>query len=200
MSDGECCYSIVPITAPAIEPLELDELKEHLRKTDNDEDAYLLGLIRKATRYWEGKLSRRLIQQTMDVYYDFTPMGARLELPVAPVSSVTYVKSYSIDDTLVTMDAATYAVDLYATPQRLILRAGQAWPSGLRDYNAMVVRLVVGYGTTAGSVPSQIRGGLMWTVAHWYENREPLAETVGERSQVPLALSAMMDPYRVIWM
>jgi uncharacterized phiE125 gp8 family phage protein len=65
-----------------------------------------------------------------------------------------------------------YDVDLVSEPARITLKAGQNWPTTYQGPNAVRVRYVAGYGTTAAAVPQPIRNWMLLHVAHFYRNRE----------------------------
>ena len=83
--------ALVLNTAPAVEPLTLDQAKEHLRVTDGADDAKISRLISAARRHVEGFLGRRLINQTWDLNCFDWPAGDVFHLPYPPLSSVTSI-------------------------------------------------------------------------------------------------------------
>jgi len=57
-------------TPPAIEPVTLEELKDHLRIDSADEDAVLTGLLAAAREWCEGFQNRAYITQTLQLWLD----------------------------------------------------------------------------------------------------------------------------------
>ena len=86
-------------TPPAIEPVTLEELKDHLRVDSVDEDALLTGLLAAAREWCEGFQNRAYITQTLQLWLDEWPAGNAIVLPRPPLQSVASVKYYGTDDT-----------------------------------------------------------------------------------------------------
>jgi hypothetical protein len=79
-------------TAPAIEPLSLDEAKLHLRIDSDDEDTYITSLIKAARCYAEQVLaSRSFITQTWELWLDAFPDKDFIELPMPPLQAAPSV-------------------------------------------------------------------------------------------------------------
>jgi uncharacterized phiE125 gp8 family phage protein len=53
----------------------------------------------------------------------------------------------------------------------------------------------VGFGTTAASVPEDIRTALLMLAAHWYENRLPVSADGLE--DVPMHLQSLIEMHRL---
>ncbi len=143
-------YSLTLVTPPAAEPVSVASLKTVLGITDTDQDARLTELITRARVLWESYSARKLLTQTWDLWLDGWPDGEYIEVPAAPLQSVTYVRYYGSDDTEYTMDPADYSArTVSGFRPRIWLKYGKSWPSAtLRDYDAVVARLVLGYGSS----------------------------------------------------
>lgn len=160
------------ITAPATEPLVVEEVRNHLRVDDNDEDLLIEGLITAVRENVEAYLRRPLITQTWDLYLDSWPASSRIKLPLPPLQSVTHVKYTDIDDVEETLSSDDYHVDTVSTPGEIVLRYGESWPTAtLRTSNPIVVRFVCGYGD-ASDVPQSIKQAMLLIIGHHFENRE----------------------------
>lgn len=146
-------------SAPAIEPLTLDELKTRLRITTCHFDAELTDLLKSARTTVENETYRRLITQTVEMHIqDFPVTYGDIEIRMAPVQSITHVKYYDQDDTLTTVDSSTYYADLTSVPPRIVLKESEHWPiTEQARPNKVVVTMVAGYGATAASVPPAAR-------------------------------------------
>jgi uncharacterized phiE125 gp8 family phage protein len=95
-----------------------------------------------------------------------------IELPYAPLQSVTSVKTYDIDDTATTITVDdVFIVDTDAQPGRLILRTGQPWPVDTRRGVRVEIVYVAGYGDDPEDVPAEFRQGMLQHVAWMHENR-----------------------------
>jgi uncharacterized phiE125 gp8 family phage protein len=179
----------VIVSPPASEPITLADAKAWARiddDVDDIEDAKINGLILAARSWTENFLNRALITQTWDVYGD--EFADPLEMPLAPMQSVTWVKYLDTDGALQTLSADTYDVDTVSFAGAVRLAYGQAWPSIQPVANAVRVRIVAGYGGP-DDVPEPIRLALRMLVAHWYD-------TPG--GEPPSAVGSLLWPYRVM--
>ena len=178
----------VLITPPATEPVTLAETKAHLRVEHSADDAVITTLISAARQWAEVYLRRALITQTWQLSLNSLP--ERLELPKAPLQSITHVKTFDAADVASVVSASVYQADTATTPGALVLRTGAVWPDAGRNTNRYEVHYVAGYGTAASSVPAPIRQGLLQHIAALYENR-------GDETPPALSL-ALYAPYRVL--
>lgn len=161
------------VTAPAIEPVALSDLEDHMRLTAGTEDSYISNLIKSARRIIELHSGRRFINQTWELTLPDFPHIDRITLPYPPLVSVTSVKYYETDDTENTFSSDDYYVDTYAEPGAVALNYGETWPSTtLRPTNGVIVRYVCGYGTGVEDVPEMYKEAIKLLTAEMYEHRE----------------------------
>lgn len=187
------------VTGPSVEPLTLVETKRHLKIDIGDDDALVQGLIAAARERAEGVTGRQLIQATWDLRLDAFPCEYEIQVPKPPLISVTYLKYTDTAGTLQTWASTNYDVDAPAGPfaARGRLRPTYAtnWPTSRTDtMNAVVVRVLAGYGAVAVSVPMAIRQAMLLMIAAWFENRDDL---VLEGGVAPLGALALLTPYKV---
>lgn len=178
--------------APSVEPVSLADAKQALRLTGADEDGYLTNRIVEARRLVERWLGRQLITATWKLYLDEFPDEVLLEkLPVATVTSITYV---DLDGTTQTLASADYQTDITSqdTPARIMPAYGKSWPDTRADtYNAVCVTFTAGYGAAATSVPDTIKAAILLLVGHRYELREPL--NIGNIvNEIPFSVQALL--------
>ncbi len=180
------------VTPPAEAPVSVTEAKSHIRLAlgitadDTDVGRY----IDAATGLLEGFANRAFVNRTLDLVFDEEPEGGVIELPTAPIASVTGVYLTPDEGEEVTVDAAVYRSSL--TSGRVALRRGAVWPvvgSSLAEMDAWRVRFVAGYGG-ADDVPEPIRQAILLQVAEWYENRgdDPSAGATGSGGAMQLTL------------
>lgn len=186
------------ITAAAVDPLDLAEVKAHLRVDHVDDDALITIYQRAAVAAIEGKdgwLGRALITQTWDLYLDSFPAG-EIKIPLAPLQSVTHVKYDDAAGVEQTVAAADYTVDAISEPGWVVPNDGVAWPTTLVAVNAVRVRFVAGYGVASASVPAAIRAAILLTVGTLYGAREDvvLGQTAAE---LPGAAQHLLSTFRV---
>lgn len=162
--------SLVVVTAPAYEPISLQEAKDHLRVTGTDDDALIESKVTAVRMAVEDFLRRRLVTQTLDWRFDAFPDADCLETPV-PIQSVTSIAYTDTAGDLQTWSTALYEVDVYAEPGRIAPVYGETWPFTQPMLNAIAIRIVAGYGTPP-SVPRPIVEAMLLLLGSAYEHRE----------------------------
>ena len=185
-------------TAPAQEPVGLEEQKAWARVEDNDSDATILGNIIAARRWVETFTHRVLITQTC-VYKIATfpgPITTVIELPGGAVQSVTSIAYLDTDGASQTWDAANYITDLVSEPALIGLAYNIDWPS-IRAWSLPVtLTYVAGYGDNPGDVPEELRTAIKIIAAELHENRED--SIVGAPIMgVPWGAKRLAEPYRI---
>ncbi len=181
--------------APIVEPITLDDAKLFLRVTLPDEDALITRLITAARVFCEQRTYRPIAPHVCEVFYDRTlnPFGW-LTLPVAPVTEVTSITTTDITGVATVVDPATYLVDLASDPPRIGLPTAGFWPFPLRAFQAIAVRLVLGYAVP----PEDLLQAMRLLIGHYYENR--LASQAGVRNDavLPLGVNEILSPYELV--
>jgi hypothetical protein len=186
--------NVVVTVPPAVEPLSLPEIREHLRLSWTDEDNWLQNALVTARQWLEGKTGRALITQTIRATFDMPTRGAAhgpisgyvgglpalaFKLPyAAPLGAVSLAETESDVTTWQPLTLTThYVVDTDATPAKLWLRysALSKWfPS--YDLSATTPRIRVtytaGYGTQPQNVPYEARQALLNAIGYLYANRD----------------------------
>lgn len=159
----------VLVTAPATEPVSLQEAKDHLRISGTSEDTLITSLIKSARIQVENYLNRALITQTWDVFYPC--FKNELLLPYPPVQSVTSVKYNDLDGVLQTLSGSNYWSVTQSDPGSIVRKYETTWPD-LEYGNPLpvVVRCVVGYGD-ADDVPEIIKHAIKILLTDLYEHR-----------------------------
>ena len=207
------------VTPPAVEPVSVNEAKQHLRLEDEDGDdaALLAGLIRSVREFAERFLGRALITQTYLATLDAWPTNHRvegqwwdgtrdgavselsradraIELPRPPLQSIELIRTFDDVDQATTFASSNYLVDAISQPGRVVLRNGVAPPVALRAANAIEIQFKAGYGDDPQSVPEAIRLGMLQVIAHLYENRGD--ETDQAARETPAV--TLWQPYRIL--
>lgn len=175
------------ITAPASEPVTLREAKDHLRlETDLDNDQ-VTAMIVAARQYLEEVCWRRFVTQTWELVLEACPSNGIIELPGGSLASVTSVKYVDTGGTLQTMATSDYVVDTATVPGRVLAAYGVTWPTTRTQWDAVVVRYVVG--SAVADVPAPIKQACLLHVSDLYEHRLP------EDNE---AMAALIHPYRIL--
>jgi uncharacterized phiE125 gp8 family phage protein len=180
------------LTEPATEPLSYSDVKAYLRLNDDSEQAFVTSLITVARQIVEGQIWRPLISQTWAMQFDYSEIGTNIyNINKAPLLSVTDVKYYDEDDTLQTLAASQYEVDIYGSPARFRLINVPK----LKDrMNALQLNFTCGY-TNAAAVPSPIKQAMYLIIGHLYENRQDVV-TGTQVHQIPDSSKYLLEPYR----
>jgi uncharacterized phiE125 gp8 family phage protein len=187
------------VTAPTVEPVTLSEAKQHLRVTDDADNAYITNLIvaaRQAVESGESwSLERSLINSTWRLTLDgFAARVSVIELPrppVASITSITYDDAANVEQTLA---SNRYRLLSDAEPARVMPIYNDEWPEAINYPGSVRITYVAGYGATAASVPQAIKQAVLLLVGDMYENRESIL--VGVNSGVLPTVRALLNPYQ----
>lgn len=205
-----------PVTPPAVEPVSLAEAKAHLRVDISDDDTLISGLIVTARQQVETRLRRAIITQAWDLSLDYFPgrwdwhrHGGHVhqhqgwdptaafchrgvfQLPMPRLQSVTSINYVDTAGVTQTLAPSAYRV-APGTPGRIAPAYGLFWPPTRPEIDAVVIRIVCGYGDTAAAVPECVRRGILLYVGHLYLHREEVA-TVPQGAKEPTLLPVGID-------
>ncbi len=183
--------NLVTVSVDGDSPVCLAEAKAYARVDINDDDLLISTLIDGAVEQAEAFCRRELIGRTYDWSLDEFPDSSddALCFPRHPLLSVTSVTYFDADDALQTFAAADYTVDTGQIPGRLYLKPDKDWPGTKDKRKAVIIR----FSTDPGTVPINLKVGVLMLIAHWYENRE--AVVIGSGTNVlPLAVK------NILWM
>lgn len=186
------------VTAPAVEPLLLAQVKDHVRVSGTDEDAYLGQLISTVTSHldgWAGIMGRALISQTWDLFLDWFPW--EIAVPLPPLQSVTTVKYTDNDGVQQTLATSVYTVVSQGNSTGKIVQAfNQTWPTIRMVPNAVEIQFVAGYGDSWNDVPLDIRHAMLILIGQMYEYREEVV-TGTMVSRLPDIQQSLLFKHRV---
>lgn len=197
--------SLLRLSAPALEPVSLPEIKTHLRIDGSAEDTMLGGLIVAAREWAENYTRRSFIGQNWQLTLNADEFGAStLSLPRAPVLAL---QSFSVADGQggqTAVPLSTFVLLPSTDGAQLALAANAAYPAPFTSLASYVVNYRAGYGEAAADVPETIKLAIKQLVAHWFEHRGEAA-LVPARSgnthfaitSVPLVIMALLDAYKV---
>ncbi len=183
-------------TAPAVEPISLTEAKAHLRIEHDLDNAFINTIVKAAREYAEMICWRGFVTQTWEVVNESFPAGNdAILLPKGTLASVTSVKYLEdvagVETTLATTE---YLVDLTSAPPRVRLAFDKSWPNTRVQYNAVVVRYVIG--CAQSEVPAPIKAAIMLLASQMYEYRVP--EVLGTIiAKVSFSFDNLLAPYRL---
>lgn len=153
--------------APAVEPIDLAEAKEHLRQPLSDDDSLITSLIVAARQYAEKYTRRAFITQTVECKIDY--FSDVIKLPLPPLQSVASIKYIDPDGVLQTLNPSVYLVDTDSTPGRITRDYGESWPETKPVPNAITITFVAGYGNAGTDVPDTIKLALKLYLTKQYD-------------------------------
>ena len=179
------------ITGPTAEPVTLQEAKDHLRVTIDDDDDRITRQIVAAREQAETIAKRAFVTQTWDLYLDKFPDTAgywdrrnrqlgpgspaywprrqlgSIQLPRPPLVSIGTVEYVNASGSTVTLDAAEYRVGA-GTPGRISPALNRNWPTTADVADAVRIRYTAGYGA-ASAVPSCVKEAILLLVERLYD-------------------------------
>lgn len=191
--------SIVMVTGPQQEPIDLEDVKNHLRVDLDDDDELIMAYMIAARRTCEQIANKKLVTQTWDIWLDYFPGSTSFNLPksLGPLQSVSFIKYTDEDNNVATYAASNYVVDANSQPGRIVLKPTAAWPGDvLLPVNGVEIQVVVGFGDDA-DVPEEYKQAIKLLVGHWYENRETVI--VGSQAnEIPMGVKSLLWLDRVV--
>lgn len=163
------------VTPPTVEPITLEEAKEHLRfdtSLGTYQDGLISALITAMRQYAENSTRRALVQQTLEYSCDYFPH--EFVLPNPNLLLVDHVRYLDYNGTLQTVDPSIYQVDYSSVPGRIKPSYGEVWPTLVRSesYNPVRVQYLAGYAAVGSpSDAAALRAGVPEVVKQWMKIR-----------------------------
>lgn len=206
------------LVTPAVgEPIDLLTAKKQIRREDVTVDDELIEnvFIPAVRQRCEDRTGRQLMTATWDQKFDGVPCGGWIDVPMPPlirVVSIAWVDTDGVTQTWVISqesagtwsagpDAGNVIIDAPVGPRcsrgRIALAYGVSWPSMRCQPNALTVRFMAGYSTTAAGVPPRLKLAMLQDLGAMYENREDLI--VGQGfviSEMPSSSGAVYRSYK----
>lgn len=196
--------SLILNAGPSAEIITTANAKTWLRVDHANDDTLIDNLVKTARAAAETWLDRAFLDQTWEYWldeYDSLLLGDVIELPRAPLQSITSIASYDDDNAATTFTSTRYYADVNATPGRVALVSGEDWPTGLRDYASIEITYVSGWASSIGSVDDQyeqwVVSGVMETVSALYEHRGDEIDMAVGLTQKSMGILA---PLRVLYL
>jgi uncharacterized phiE125 gp8 family phage protein len=93
-------------------------------------------------------------------------------MPRYPLQTLDTVTTYDLDNSGTVIDeSVVFFVDDSTYPGRVVLNAGETWPTALRDRAAIELVYTAGFGDAAADVPFTIKRAIQQVAGYLYENR-----------------------------
>lgn len=193
-------------TAPPVEPVDINEIKDHLRITNTEEEDYLETLIHTAREVCERRSNRAYIEQTLIKTFDQWPEFP-IELPRPPVQSIEKIEYKDKDGDLTEWDSSNYVLDDYSFIPKIYKEHNVELPSvELSSANAIQITYIAGYakddsGDTTNyrkNVPARYKHAIKLLVGEWYRMREEIIGSGAVPQSIPDGVSKLLGSDRVI--
>lgn len=194
-------YAPVLTNAPAVLPVSLQEVKQHLRLVAGDEvyttEDGILGIyLDAAVSHLDGEtgwLGRAIVAQTWSQQFD--ALTRSMLLGLAPVTAISSVKYRDVAGVEQTIAAESYALINGVSAPELQFLDDYAFPGLFDEEPAVTVTFVAGYGDDE-DVPAAIKAAILLMVGDMYQQREgKVSSSLMDNSTI----RRLLDPYRRGW-
>ena len=177
------------ISTSISEPVELSDVKTHLRVDYDDEDVLLTAYISAARSIAENYANRVIAPQQFRLTLDRFPHLIRLpKTPVITIDSFTYVDNQGATQPL--SSGTGYHFSNEEFDPVLVPPYTENWPDTEDGYEKVVITFTAGY-----SSPTEIiKSAIMLIIGDLYMNRESSAPV--SLQQVPFGAKALLDSIR----
>ena len=160
--------TIALITPPSIEPLTLQDVKNHLRIDHDHEDELLMDTLKAARQYVEFSSDQKCITQMWRQYENKIHTNYTVSLKINPIISVSSVVAFDADGNASTLAPESY--DLLRGEDTPTLQLTDSLAPNLAA-NGFEIDVVAGFGDLGIDVPDTLKRAMLLLVAHWYEFR-----------------------------
>lgn len=196
-------WTIQETTAAPVYPVTLGQAKDHLRLTDiggpHEHNGMIADLIIAATEDVEAHTGRALVQRSFE--YRQNGFSRVIELPRAPVQSVTSVKYLDTNGAEQTLATSVYDTDLVHEPSLITLAYGENWPSVRNTRGSVRVVFVAGYALDGTdyrkNIPKSIKQAILMIVEDLYEFSGAKVAGAGNVVNENAAVRSMLFKHRV---
>lgn len=194
------------VTAPTVEPLFLEDGKDHLHEDGEPipQDTEIESRIQAARELVENETGRALITQTWKLYLDRFPcpqwLGKQwdpgwIHLPRPPIQEVLEIEYVAADGTPTVLNPSQYVVQLAGSRRHIRPAYGVSWPVTRDEPDAVRIEFDCGYGDSGDAVPESLRNAIRLIVGDLYENRE--GQIVGTDVADNPTLERLISKFRV---
>jgi uncharacterized phiE125 gp8 family phage protein len=182
------------LSAPAVEPVTLDEARAFLRVEHSADDEVIAALVAGARIHIEAQTRRALITQSWRLVLDAWPAQGRIAVRPGPLQVLDAARVHAGEGGALDIDTQAFIPDLAASA---LVFAPWVLPAPGRSHAGIELDVVVGYGDGSIDVPEPLRQAIRLLTAHWYENRGLLANG-GAGALLPASTSTLIAPYRMM--
>lgn len=186
------------VTAPAVKPISVAEIKEHATIDDSDRDTVLDLYIDAAIAHVDalGVLGKAMITQTWDQAQARPSGPVRLAIP--PAQSLVEVRYYDPADAEQTATLSHFRLIKGGDVAIVEPVPGKSWPTTAARPDAVTIRYVAGYGGAASDVPASVRVALLQLAAMMYDEGKPVV--IGAPiNALPIGFAELIALERCAW-
>lgn len=204
----------------AVEPVDLDAAKTHLRVDGTDDDDEIAAMITSARTSCERRMQRSILPQSWvlsqscfgDPWTDHhthhhhglvNPGWYRarcggfpdsIVLPHPPIRAITSVAYLDVSAQRVTLDPSRYRLAVVGEMLAMLRPVGTRWPSTAREPDAVIVSYDAGW-ADASQIPAPIISWIKLRLGALYENREEFS--AGQPVPELGFADGLLDPYSI---
>lgn len=190
---------LVRVEEPTELPIELEDLKQHLRILHDRDDEYVTSLAHAAVSLVEKDCNIGIMPQTWELRVD-SPFDLPIALPRGPVQSIESVAYIDEDGQEQVLATSAYRI-AESQPARVYGTVDVDWPTVRAEQDALRIRFVVHYPSDGASpptyaVPASIKHAIRLLVTQWYQTRSSV--TVGSTTnELPFSLRTLLSYERM---
>ena len=170
------------------EPVSVEQIRQHLR-VDNTDDDVLITAIGVAAREWVEAYTGLILtrREVTEIASSFAALGsiAAWPLPLAPETTIRFVDQAGGEQELV-----GFAIRAWARPATIAPEAGGRWPIG----GPVAVTFLAGYAAPE-DVPASLKAAILLIVGNLYAHRE--TTVAGVTLADSGAIEMLCRPYRM---
>lgn len=190
--------------------LTVADVKAHLRKDHDFENTLFAALIMVVSPLIDGRygyLQGAANLQTWKLRLPYFPSCRRLELPLAPLSSVVSVKYFDASNVEQTVSASDYQINTRVVPGFIELQPVATWPATYERIDAVTIEFIAGYAADAPELAT-IKQAALLLIGDYYVQRGDGGGGDGGMTQFQLnatgirnpTVLALLDPFRHTWL
>jgi uncharacterized phiE125 gp8 family phage protein len=184
---------LIRITEPTAEPLTLQEAKDWVRESTNDNDSLLTALITVARQEAENRCGRAIALARFRLTLDEFP--PQIDLPYPLVRQIISLSYREPDGNLAVLDAAGYVLDNGNYTSNWVYPAqNYEWPETWDEPNGVIVEFEAGFDNQA--VPENLKLWMKLAIGAWYDVRAGM-----DLSPLPMNTYTLPDPFfeHLLW-
>jgi uncharacterized phiE125 gp8 family phage protein len=176
-------YHLSLVTAPAVEPISLDQALAQCHANEGVEDDWFYETIKAVRQAAESFQRRAYIEQTLRVTYDELP-AFPIMIPRPPLIEITSFSLFDTENTETVISLSDLLIDTYSQPGRVALNFGYSLPGiTLRELNSVVIVYKAGYGSSASDVPTDMIKAMLLHLGYLNDIRSGEAIPITEQYQ-----------------